>query len=126
TITKAQLPGTYNLKSLSLINVSGINNVIERMPCCKSLSKLDMSFNKIKEFSKLYDILLNTKLRILNLSFNEIEYLKYVNETTSIILSKSILEVLDLSNNKLNRLAMQWVLTPSLRVLPNRNILRIY
>ncbi|KAI0985561.1 hypothetical protein GJ496_001868 [Pomphorhynchus laevis] len=101
----------------SLINVTGINNVIERMWCCKSLSKLDMSFNRITEFSKLYDILLNTKLQILNLSFNDIEYLKYVNENTSKILSKSILEVLDLSNNKLTLLTIQWVLTPSLRVL---------
>ncbi|KAI0979207.1 hypothetical protein GJ496_001613 [Pomphorhynchus laevis] len=107
----------YNLKSLSLINASGIDIAIERMPCCKSLSKLDMSFNRIKEFTKLYDILLNTKLQILNLSFNEIEYLNYVNENTSIILSKSILEVLDLSNNKLTRLAIEWVLTPSLRIL---------
>ncbi|KAI0982796.1 hypothetical protein GJ496_006651 [Pomphorhynchus laevis] len=107
----------YTLRELSLINVTGIDNIIERMSCCKSLSKLDMSFNRITEFSKLYDILLNTKLQILNLSFNDIEYLKYVNENTSKILSKSILEVLDLSNNKLTLLTIQWALTPSLRVL---------
>ncbi|KAI0983897.1 hypothetical protein GJ496_002006 [Pomphorhynchus laevis] len=108
----------YNIKNLSLINVSGrIDNIIEKISCCKSLSKLDMSFNKIEEFSKLYDILLNTKLQILNLSFNNIEYLKYVNEDTWRILSQSILEVLDLSNNKLSRIVIQWVLTPSLRVL---------
>ncbi|KAI0985894.1 hypothetical protein GJ496_007022 [Pomphorhynchus laevis] len=107
----------YKLRDLSLINVTGIDNAIERMSCCKSLSKLDMSFNRITEFSKLYDILLNIKLQILNLSFNDIEYLKDVNEKTSTILSKSILEVLDLSNNKLTQLTMQWMLTPLLRVL---------
>ncbi|KAI0985006.1 hypothetical protein GJ496_006194, partial [Pomphorhynchus laevis] len=107
----------YKLRELSLINVSEIDNAIDRMSCLKSLSKLDMSFNRITEFSKLYDILLCAKLQILNLSFNDIEYLKYVNETTSQILSKSILEVLDLSNNKLTLLTIQWVLTPSLRVL---------
>ncbi|KAI0987435.1 hypothetical protein GJ496_000052 [Pomphorhynchus laevis] len=107
----------YKLRELSLINASGIDNVIKRMSCCKSLSKLDLTFNRITEFSKLYDILLNTKLQILNLSFNNIEYLKDVNDNTSIILSKSILEVLDLSKNKLTMLTIQWVLTPSLRVL---------
>ncbi|KAI0978496.1 hypothetical protein GJ496_008280 [Pomphorhynchus laevis] len=107
----------FKLRELSLINVSGIDSVIKRMSRFKSLSTLDLSFNRIKEFTKLYDILLNTKLQTLNLSFNEIEYLKYVNENTSIILSNSILEVLDLSNNKLTRLAIQWVLTASLRVL---------
>ncbi|KAI0981738.1 hypothetical protein GJ496_000491 [Pomphorhynchus laevis] len=106
----------HKLRELSLTNISGIDNAIDRMSCCKSLSKLDMSFNRITEFSKLYDILLNTKLQILNLSFNDIEYLKYVNENTSKILSESILEVLDLSNNKLTLLTIQWVLTPSLRV----------
>ncbi|KAI0986752.1 hypothetical protein GJ496_008314 [Pomphorhynchus laevis] len=115
--TKSDICQLYNLRELSLINISGIDNAIDRMSCCKSLSKLDMSFNRITEFSKLYDILLNYKLQILNLSFNDIEYLKHVNETTSIILSKSILEVLDLSNNKLTLLTIQWVLTPSLRVL---------
>ncbi|KAI0979518.1 hypothetical protein GJ496_006921 [Pomphorhynchus laevis] len=94
------------------------------MWCCKSLSKLDMSFNKIEEFSKLYDILLNTKLQFLNLSFNNIEYLKYVNEDTWRILSQSILEVLDLSNNKLSRLSIRWVMTPSLRVLNSLRILQ--
>ncbi|KAI0978850.1 hypothetical protein GJ496_008631 [Pomphorhynchus laevis] len=107
----------YKLRELSLFNVTGIDNAIDRMSCCKSLSKLDMSFNRITEFNKLYDILLNTKLRILNLSFNDIEYLKHVNQNTSTILSKSILEVLDLSNNKLTLITMQWMLTPSLRVL---------
>ncbi|KAI0978125.1 hypothetical protein GJ496_009570 [Pomphorhynchus laevis] len=116
-IMKPDICQMFKLRELSLINASGIDIAIERMPCCKSLSKLDMSFNRIKEFTKLYDILLNTKLQILNLSFNEIEYLNYVNENTSIILSKSILEVLDLSNNKLTRLAIEWVLTPSLRIL---------
>ncbi|KAI0978315.1 hypothetical protein GJ496_002505 [Pomphorhynchus laevis] len=105
------------VRESSLINVTGIDNAIDRMSCCKSLSKLDMSFNRITEFNRLYDILLNTKLRILNLSFNDIEYLKHVNENTSKILSKSILEVLDLSNNKLTLITMQWMLTPSLRVL---------
>ncbi|KAI0989123.1 hypothetical protein GJ496_004169 [Pomphorhynchus laevis] len=107
----------YKLRELSLINSTEIDNVIKKMRCCKSLSKLDLSFNRITEFSKLYDILLNTKLQILNLSFNNIEYLKDVNDNTSIILSKSILEVLDLSNNKLTLLTIQWVLTPPLRVL---------
>ncbi|KAI0981728.1 hypothetical protein GJ496_000484 [Pomphorhynchus laevis] len=84
---------------------------------CYNVKRLDLSFNRITEFNKLYDILLNTKLQILNMSFNDIEYLKDVNDNTSIILSNSILEVLDLSNNKLTLLTIQWVLTPSLRVL---------
>ncbi|KAI0986472.1 hypothetical protein GJ496_011441, partial [Pomphorhynchus laevis] len=116
-IMESHICPLYKLSELSLINVSEIDNAIDRMSCLKSLSKLDMSFNRITEFSKLYDILLCAKLQILNLSFNDIEYLKYVNETTSQILSKSILEVLDLSNNKLTLLTIQWVLTPSLRVL---------
>ncbi|KAI0977885.1 hypothetical protein GJ496_000243 [Pomphorhynchus laevis] len=113
---KSDICQLYNLRELSLINISGIDNAIDRMSCCKSLSKLDMSFNRITEFSKLK--CLHCKYIIVrNLSFNDIEYLKHVNETTSIILSKSILEVLDLSNNKLTLLTIQWVRTPSLRVL---------
>ncbi|KAI0982171.1 hypothetical protein GJ496_006296 [Pomphorhynchus laevis] len=94
-IMKPDICLLYKIRELSLNYVSdGIDEVIKRVSCCKSLSKLDMSFNKIEEFSKLYDILLNTKLQILNLSFNNIEYLKYVNEDTWRILSQSILEVL--------------------------------
>ncbi|KAI0982352.1 hypothetical protein GJ496_006363 [Pomphorhynchus laevis] len=96
-IMKPDICLLYKIRELSLNYVSdGIDEVIKRVSCCKSLSKLDMSFNKIEEFSKLYDILLNTKLQILNLSFNNIEYLKYVNEDTWRILSQSILEVLQI------------------------------
>ncbi|KAI0981160.1 hypothetical protein GJ496_003191 [Pomphorhynchus laevis] len=100
-IMESHICPLYKLRELSLINVSKIDNAIDRMSCLKSLSKLDMSFNKITEFSKFYDILLNAKLQILNLSFNDIEYLKYVNETTSLILSKSILEVFNCSYNQI-------------------------